>query len=103
MWNNVTTIKIQFHRIEQLGSVQLDDKNRICKFTSFDGQLELQGRHGRCSVDIESPEFVRFVQFLVNKTEKSNEPIDQRRVFGEFRALELPPIGADSMELWPGI
>ncbi|CCD61294.2 SPK domain-containing protein [Caenorhabditis elegans] len=66
-------------RIETHGTVELNKKRKITKYTSNDGILSLQDNRVH---------FTRFMDFLIQKTKYAVEPMNFNQVLEEFCRLE---------------
>ncbi|CAB07287.1 SPK domain-containing protein [Caenorhabditis elegans] len=83
-------------KIETIGIVKLDEKKRICKFTSHDGKLKLEAVHSHsarmkrmCFLQVKgSADLVRFMDFLVEKTKDTIVPVAACKVLTEYSKRE---------------
>ncbi|CAB55010.1 SPK domain-containing protein [Caenorhabditis elegans] len=82
-------------QIRTIGDVELDDGKRICKFTSYDGKLKLQGDHNisarpkkQWPIRVTPAELTGFMNYLVEKTKDTIEPVVATKLFREFSELE---------------
>ncbi|CAB07289.1 SPK domain-containing protein [Caenorhabditis elegans] len=79
-------------QIKTTGTVQVDELGRICKYTSDEGNLSLEGIHCKSSEAVRkrstnatlSADFVRLMTFLTEKTKDSIKPLVASKVFAEF-------------------
>ncbi|CCD61350.1 SPK domain-containing protein [Caenorhabditis elegans] len=79
-------------RIQAHGTVELNEKHRISKFISNDGTFSLEDDRERLSIDTTGLEFVRLLDFLIEKTRDVIEPLlVTKRIFQEFSRLEPGP------------
>lgn len=70
----------------------MDELGRICKYTSDEGNLSLEGIHCKSSEAVRkrstnatlSADFVRLMTFLTEKTKDSIKPLVASKVFAEF-------------------
>ncbi|CCD61331.1 SPK domain-containing protein [Caenorhabditis elegans] len=76
-------------RIEAHGTVQLNEKQRISKFTANDGTFFLEDDRKRLSLDATRLEFVKLMGFLIEKTKDAVEPLPNTKlIFQEFSQIE---------------
>lgn len=75
--------RIMICRIETHGTVELDEKRRIRKYTSNDGKLSLKKP---LTDDTSCPTNIRFMDFLIQNTKDGAESI--RLIYNEFALLE---------------
>ncbi|CCD74448.1 Calponin-homology (CH) domain-containing protein [Caenorhabditis elegans] len=82
-------------QIRTIGDVELDEKHRICKFTSYDGKLKLQGDQNisarskkQWPIRVTLAELTGFMNYLVEKTKDTIEPVVAAKLFREFSELE---------------
>lgn len=90
-------------RIEAHGTVQLNEKQRISKFTANDGTFFLEDDRKRLSLDATRLEFVKLMGFLIEKTKDAVEPLPNTKlIFQEFSQIEpvKKPNDTDIMYKW---
>lgn len=82
-------LKTVICRIETHGTLQLDDKRRITKYVSNDGNFKLEGiRRNVHKKEATGPEYTRFMDFLIKTTKEAVEPMRVWLVHNEFKRQE---------------